>query len=259
MHQLGPIDVHQFPCLSDNYGFLVRDCASGEVAAVDTPEASRIIEEAEKLGWRVSHIFNTHWHPDHIGGNQQVAQRFGAKVVAPSGEGEKIAGSDRQVDDGDLVRLGETSFEVIAVPGHTLGHIAYYSPGAGAAFVGDTLFSMGCGRMFEGDKETFWASLSKLKALPAETTIFCAHEYTLANAAFALSVDPDNQALKARKAEAEATRAKGAPTVPVRLTEELEVNPFLRADHPGMSARLGMEGAGAAEIFGELRARKDRF
>ncbi|MCQ8185850.1 hydroxyacylglutathione hydrolase [Parvularcula maris] len=258
MHELGPIDVHQFPCLADNYGFLVRDRESGEVAAIDTPDAARITEEAEKLGWRITHIFNTHWHPDHAGGNEAVKDRWGAEIFAPE-EGGKIAVKDRIVRGGDRVILGETAFEVIAVPGHTLGHIAYHVPEAGAAFVGDTVFSMGCGRMFEGDRETFWSSLQKLKALPPETVLFCAHEYTLANAAFALSVDPSNEALVERQAAAKAERERGEPTVPVRLADELSVNPFLRADDQGLAASIGLEGASPAEVFGELRRRKDAF
>jgi hydroxyacylglutathione hydrolase len=259
MHHLGPIEVHQFPCLADNYGFLVRDIQSGKVAAIDTPDAARIAEEAEKLGWGIDHIFNTHWHPDHAGGNAELKARFGASILAPAGEGEKIAVKDRTVTDGEAVELGETSFEVLGVPGHTLGHIAYHVPAARTAFVGDTLFSMGCGRMFEGDRETFWSSLLKIRALPPGTLIFCAHEYTLANAAFALSVDPDNEALHARKDEAEQQRSEGLPTVPVHLADELAVNPFLRADSAELASALGMEGAAAPDVFGELRARKDRF
>lgn len=259
MHELGPIEVHQFPCLSDNYGFLVRDQASGKVAAIDTPDAGRITEEAEKLGWPVDMVLNTHWHPDHAGGNEQVKARWGARIVAPEGEGGKIAIKDQTVRGGERVELGSTRLEVIAVPGHTLGHIAYYVAEAGAAFVGDTVFSMGCGRMFEGDRETFWASLSKLAGLPPETLLFCAHEYTLANAAFALSVDAGNEALAGRMREAERQRAQGLPTVPTRLGEELAVNPFLRAGDPALAASLAMEGASPAEVFGELRARKDSF
>jgi hydroxyacylglutathione hydrolase len=259
MHQLGPIDIHQFPCLSDNYGFLVRDRASGAVAAIDTPDAARITEEAEKLGWAVTHVLNTHWHPDHAGGNEAIRERWGATIVAPEGEGEKIAVRDETTAGGDRVMLGGTVFEVIAVPGHTLGHIAYHVPEAGAAFVGDTVFSMGCGRMFEGDRETFWGSLEKLKALPRQTVLFCAHEYTLANADFARSVDPGNEALALRQAEARAQRERGEPTVPVTLAEELEVNPFLRADDEALAAGIGLAGASPPEVFGELRARKDAF
>ncbi|NNU16016.1 hydroxyacylglutathione hydrolase [Parvularcula sp. ZS-1/3] len=259
MHHLGPLTVHQFPCLQDNYGFLVRDEASGKVATIDTPEAARIEAEAEKLGWGIDLILNTHWHLDHIGGNAPLKERFGAEIVAPEGEGDKIPGADRRILGGDHVMLGETRLDVIAVPGHTLGHIAYHAPEAKLAFVGDTLFSLGCGRMFEGDKAGFWASLQKLRALPEETTIFCAHEYTKANAAFAMSVDAGNEALKARTAEVARLREEGTPTVPVALAEEKKANPFLRADDPALAASLGLSGAPAEDVFAELRSRKDSF
>lgn len=259
MHQLGSLTVHQFPCLNDNYGFLVRDGASGRVATVDTPDGGAIIAEAERLGWPVDLILNTHWHPDHIGGNAAIVERFGAEVIAPEGEGTKIPGKDRAVRGGDEVRLGETLFSVLDVPGHTLGHIAYVAPAAGAAFVGDTLFSLGCGRMFEGDPKTFWASLLTLRGLPPETTLFCAHEYTEANLAFALSVDADNPRLLERGAEIRALRARGAPTVPMTLAAEKKANPFLRADDPALAASLGLAGAPPHEVFAELRQRKDRF
>lgn len=259
MHHHGPLCVYQFPCLSDNYGFLVRDEASGTVAAIDTPDGQEIVRQAEKLGWNIDLILNTHWHPDHIGGNETVVDRFGAKVVAPEAEGEKIPGEDRSVRGGDHVMLGETRLDVIDVPGHTLGHIAYHCPEAKAAFVGDTLFSLGCGRMFEGDPKTFWASLEAIRSLPEETTIFCAHEYTAANAAFALSIDGDNQALKERAAEVETLRAAGEPTVPVVLADEIEANPFLRADDPALAAAVGKSGAPAHAVFAEIRSRKDNF
>lgn len=259
MHHRGPLFVHQFPCLQDNYGFLVRDGASGEVAAIDTPDAAVIAAEADRLGWPVSLILNTHWHPDHAGGNDALVRRFGCKVVAPQGEGAKIPHSDRAVTGGDRVALGDSLFEVLSVPGHTLGHVAYHCAAAKTCFVGDTLFSLGCGRMFEGDPETFWASLALLRSLPDDTMIFCAHEYTAANARFALSVDGDNPALRARAAEVERLRADHRPTVPVLLAGEIAANPFLRADDEALAASLGLAGAPPAEVFAELRRRKDRF
>jgi hydroxyacylglutathione hydrolase len=259
MHHLGPITVHQFPCLSDNYGFLVRDEMTGSVAAIDTPDGETIAREAEKLGWTVDLILNTHWHPDHIGGNDLLAERFGARVVAPEAEGQKIGHKDRAVREGDFITLGRTRFDVIAVPGHTLGHIAYHVAAAGAAFVGDTLFSLGCGRMFEGDPETFWNSLLKLRRLPANTTIFCAHEYSAANARFALSIDGDNDDLRRRAREIEALRGRNEPTVPVRLGDETRENPFLRADDPALAAAVGKTNAPPHEVFAEIRRRKDQF
>ena len=259
MHHGGPLLVHQFPCLSDNYGFLVRDAATGTVATIDTPDAKTIGDEADKLGWSIDLVFNTHWHPDHAGGNAALAERFGCKIIAPEGEGDKIAVKDEVVSDGAEVMLGDTALKVIGVPGHTLGHIAYYAADASLAFVGDTLFSLGCGRMFEGTPDVFWASILKLRSLPAETALFCAHEYTRANADFALSVDPQNAQLAARSEEIDRLRAEGLPTVPVTLADELPINPFLRADDAAFAASLGKKGAAAHEVFAEVRSRKDQF
>jgi len=259
MHHCGPLQVHQFPCLSDNYGFLVRDQVTGQVATIDTPDAEAIANEADKLGWSLDLVLNTHWHPDHAGGNAELKERFGCTIVAPEGEGDKIAVKDEAVADGATVMLGETALRVIGVPGHTLGHIAYHAADAKAAFVGDTIFSLGCGRMFEGTPEVFWSSLLKLRALPAETLMFCAHEYTAANAAFALSVDGENPLLKARHEEITDLRARGQATVPVRLEDELPINPFLRADDAAFAASLGLADAPAHEVFAEVRQRKDRF
>ncbi|MEO1657356.1 MAG: hydroxyacylglutathione hydrolase [Pseudomonadota bacterium] len=259
MHHRGPLTVHQFPCLSDNYGFLVRDEATGAVATIDTPDADVIIKEAESLGWRVDLVLNTHWHPDHAGGNRAVADHFGAEIIAPVAEGNKIPEKDRQVDDGATVMLGETAFDVVAVPGHTLGHIAYLVRPAKTAFVGDTLFSLGCGRLFEGTPEQMWTSLLKLRALPDDTMIFCAHEYTAANAAFAITIEPDNEALAARVDEISKLRLIEQPTVPVLLGAEKATNPFLRADVPDVKAALSMTDAPDHEVFGEIRSRKDNF
>ncbi|MEM1409594.1 MAG: hydroxyacylglutathione hydrolase [Pseudomonadota bacterium] len=260
MHQCGPLRVHQFPCLQDNYGFLLRDEASGTVAAVDTPDAGRIIEEAESLGWSIDLVLNTHWHPDHTGGNEEVAKHYGCPVIAPEAEAEKIPFKDKTLRGGETVSVGGTTFQVLDVPGHTLGHIAYYSAEAQAAFVGDTVFSMGCGRMFEGTADVFWGSLETLRKLPAETLFFCAHEYTAANARFAISIDGDNRDLQQRVQEVEALRREGEPTVPVRLADELKINPFLRSDESAMAQSLGLPTSTAAsEVFGELRRRKDNF
>ncbi|MEM0930327.1 MAG: hydroxyacylglutathione hydrolase [Pseudomonadota bacterium] len=259
MHHRGPITVHQFPCLSDNYGFLVRDDATGTVATIDTPDAGVIIKEAESLGWTVNLVLNTHWHPDHAGGNRAVADHFGAEILAPVGEDDRIPDKDRQIGDGDTVMLGKTALNVIAVPGHTMGHIAYLVPSAKTAFVGDTLFSLGCGRVFEGTAEQMWASLLKLRALPDETMIFCAHEYTSANAAFAATIEPGNAALQARMDEISKLRLIEQPTVPVLLGTEKATNPFLRADEPSVKAALAMTDAADHEVFGEIRSRKDNF
>jgi len=251
------ITVHQFACLADNYGFLVRDDASGLVACIDTPDADAVLDELDCLGWSLAYIFNTHWHPDHAGGNAAIKAATGCEVFAPAAEAAKIEGVDQQVKGGDTVRLGEWSAQVIDVGGHTNGHVAYYLPDAGIAFVGDSLFALGCGRMFEGTPPQFWASLSRLKALPPETTLYCAHEYTQANARFALHADPDNAALRDYAAEVDRKRAAGQPTVPMGLARELATNPFLRADAAEMQVRWG--GSSPPETFAALRAAKDSF
>lgn len=254
----GMLEVHQFPCLQDNYGFLLHDDDSGETACIDTPDADAYLVEAARRGWQITQIWNTHWHPDHAGGNATIKQLTGCKVTAPAVEAPKIAGVDRTVRDGDIVRLGRHEARVIDVGGHTLGHIAYHLPEDGIAFVGDSLFALGCGRMFEGTPPQFWASLSRLRTLPAETTLYCAHEYTAANARFALHADPDNAALRSYAAEVSERRARGEPTVPMQLARELEANPFLRAADPDMQARWGKPGDPVA-TFAALRSAKDKF
>jgi hydroxyacylglutathione hydrolase len=251
------IQVHQFPCLSDNYGYLVHDSQSGETVCIDTPDAEAYLREAAARGWRITQIWNTHWHPDHAGGNEAIKAQTGALVVAPAVDAPKIAAVDRTVAGGDLVALDGVDAQVIDVGGHTMGHVAYWLPSAGIAFVGDALFALGCGRMFEGEPGQFWASLSRLKALPEDTTIYCAHEYTASNARFAVHADPDNAALAAYAAEVETRRAAGEPTVPTVLKRQIATNPFLRADDPAMQARWG--GGDAVQTFAALRAAKDSF
>lgn len=238
-----PLAIRQFPCLSDNYGFLIRDEASGSAASIDTPDAAAILAELKAAGWRLDFIFSTHWHPDHAGGNQAVKAATGALVVGPA-EVARIAPLDRIVAGGDQVDLGETRFAVIESGGHTLGHIAYFDAADRVAFVGDTLFALGCGRLFEGTPAQMWASLRRLAALPADTKVYCAHEYTAANARFALTVD-DDPALRARAAVIFAARERGEATVPTTIALEMATNPFLRAAD--------------AEAFGALRAAKDAF
>lgn len=250
-----PLEVHQFPCLSDNYGYLARDAASGEVACIDTPDAGAIIRELDRLGWRLTVILNTHWHPDHAGGNAEVKAATGAEVIGPA-EVARIAAPDREVRGGDKVKLGATVFEVIESGGHTLGHVAYYDAADRTAFVGDTLFALGCGRLFEGTPEQMWTSLQRLAGLPDETRVYCAHEYTASNARFALSVD-DDPALKARAAEVFAARERGEPTVPTTIGLEKATNPFLRA--PKLAPRLGVPSAPAYAAFAAVRAAKDGF
>ena len=257
-----PLEVHQFPCLSDNYGFLLHDPVSGETAAIDTPDADAYLREAARLGWQITHVWNTHWHADHAGGNAAVKAATGCTVIAPAGDAERIKVVDRLVHDGDVVCLGEWEAAVIGVGGHTNGHIAYHLLGADIAFVGDTLFALGCGRMFEGTAPQFWHSLARLKALPPQTLIYCAHEYTAANARFALHADPDNAALASYAAEVFQRREHGQPTVPTTLARELATNPFLRADDPALQARWADRGARIGDpvaTFAALRHAKDTF
>lgn len=246
------LTIHQFPCLSDNYGFLVRDDATGQAACIDTPDAAAILRELKTLGWTLTHILNTHWHPDHAGGNAEIKAATGCTVVGPA-EVERIGTApDRVVVDGDEVMLGETRFEVLDTGGHTLGHVSYVDAADDVAFVGDTLFALGCGRLFEGTPQQMWASLAKLTALPDATAVYCAHEYTASNARFALSVDAD-PALAARAEQIFAARERGDWTVPTTIGLEKATNPFLRAP------LLRPDIADPAEAFGAVRAAKDSF
>jgi len=222
------LDVHLFPCRSDNYGFLIRDTATGVVAAVDTPDAERILQELEALGWgRLDLILNTHWHPDHTEGDERLKAETGCEIVGPE-EVRRVAPLDRVVADGDVVMVGETRFEVTATPGHTLGHVVFRSVENQLAFVGDTLFALGCGRLFEGTPEQMWASLQALAAWPEATVIWCAHEYTASNARFTLTLD-DRPETRAHAEAIFAARARGEPTVPTTIGTERRFNPFLTA------------------------------
>ena len=239
-----PLDVRLFPCLSDNYGLLVRDTATGVVASVDTPDADAILADLEASGWgRLDLVLNTHWHPDHTQGNAALKAATGCEIVGPE-EVRRAAPLDRVVRGGDLVSLGATALEVSEAPGHTLGHIVYRSPADGQAFVGDVLFVMGCGRLFEGSPEQMWTSLRMLAGWPDETVVWCAHEYTAANARFALTVD-ERPEMEARAAGVFAMRKRGEPTVPTTIGAEKAFNPFLRAPD--------------AAAFAALRAAKDGF
>ena len=254
-----PLDIALFPALDDNFGYLVRDAGSGRVAAIDAPEEAPILAELDKRGWTLTDILITHHHPDHTDAIAPLKRRFGVQVTGPRGEAGKIAGLDTLVAGGDTVSLGETRFEVIDVPGHTLGHIAYFFPADNVLFSADALFSLGVGRMFEGSPEPMWQGLERLKALPPETQIYCGHEYTLSNAKFALSVDPDNSALQARAEEVQRQLDAGRPTIPVTLASELAANPFLRADTPELARAMSLPGAPAWQVFGALRKAKDNF
>ncbi|TCJ37530.1 hydroxyacylglutathione hydrolase [Frankia sp. BMG5.11] len=250
------LEIHQFPCLSDNYGFLVHDPDSQETVCIDTPEANAYLREAAVKGWQITQIWNTHWHPDHAGGNAAIKAATGCTVSGPA-EVERIGPLDRVLTPGDTVTIGEHEGTVFDVGGHTNGHIAIHLPDDEVAFVGDSVFALGCGRMFEGTAEQFWASLQRIKALPPATMLYCAHEYTQSNARFALHADPDNAELQDYVAEIDQRRSRQEPTVPTKLERELATNPFLRADTDDLQARWG--GGAAHETFAALRAAKDSF
>jgi hydroxyacylglutathione hydrolase len=253
------IEVHMFPCLNDNYGFLVHEPESGSTATVDTPEVGPIEAALAEKGWSLTHIFNTHHHYDHAGGNEALKEKWSCRIVGAGNDAERIPGIDVTVSDGDVFEFGASAVRVFEVPGHTSGHIAFYFPDDGIAFVGDTLFALGCGRLFEGTPAQMWNSLNKLMALPDDTIIYCAHEYTQANAAFALSVEPDNDRLQQRAAEIDRLRSANQPTVPTTIALEKATNPFLRPDSENLQQTLGMIGADPVSVFAETRKRKDSF
>lgn len=253
------LNIHQFACLDDNYGYLIHVEGTGITAAVDTPDSDAIAAELDKRGWTLTHILNTHWHPDHAGGNAALKQRYGAVVIAPVDREDRIADVDQFVDDGDVLDLGGAEMKVLSVPGHTTDHIAFWFPEAGAAFVGDTLFALGCGRLFEGTAEQMWESLGKLTALPEDTMVYCAHEYTASNARFAVTIEPDNAELTERVAKIYQLRAAGKPTVPTTIGLELRTNPFLRTRSAEIRNRLDMPSQEDVTVFAEVRARKDMF
>ncbi|MBB4264849.1 hydroxyacylglutathione hydrolase [Roseospira visakhapatnamensis] len=251
------------PVLGDNYVHVAHEPDSGETAVIDPAVAEPVLAVLEDRGWRLTAILNTHHHHDHTGGNQTIKDRTGAQVVGNRKDARRIPGLDHGVVEGDTIRLGEQAARVIEVPGHTSGHIAFWfadaTPDSGALFCGDTLFSIGCGRLFEGSPAQMWASLGKLRALPPTTRVYCAHEYTEANIRFALTVDPDNPSLRGRAEEVARLRARNTPTVPSILGDEMAANPFLRADDPALAARLGLSASDPVAVFTEVRERKDRF
>ncbi len=252
-------EIRLFLCLKDNYGVLVHDPASGATAAIDAPEEEPIEVALAASGWKLSDILITHHHHDHTGGIRALKQRHGARVVAPRDEAAKIPAVDETVGDGDTVAVGALTAQVIGTPGHTLGQINYFFPAAKLLFAGDTLFSIGCGRVIEGTPDMMWQALLKLRALPDDTALYCGHEYTEANIRFALTIEPDNPALRARAAEAKRQIAAGAPTIPVLMGEEKRANVFLRADEPVVAAAVGLGGKPAAQVFAEVRKRKNNF
>lgn len=256
---MADFELELVPVLADNYVYLVREPDSGAVAVVDPSVAEPVIAALEARGWTPQLILNTHHHPDHVGGNEEIKARYSIPVAAPAADAHRIPGIDRELAEGDSVAIGDAQGRVIAVPGHTSGHIALHFKDQKALFCGDTLFSLGCGRLFEGTPEQMWESLSKLKALPDETMVCCAHEYTEQNGRFALSVDPDNDMLATRMKEVRALRSQDQPSVPSSLGVEKGANPFLRPGDRAIRGRLGMTEASDIEVFAEIRRRKDSF
>lgn len=254
-----PLEIVTIPCLSDNYAFLAHDPATGVTAVVDVPEAAPILDALDTRGWKADLVLITHHHWDHVEGLEGIKARFSAKVVGARADAERLPPLDVELDEGETVSIGGEKGSVIDVSGHTVGHIAYHFPESRAVFTADSLMALGCGRVFEGTMPMMWDSLSKIAALPHDTVVYSGHEYTEANGSFAVTVDPDNPDLARRIEDIRQKRAQGLPTVPSLLSEELVTNPFLRAADAGIRAHLGMQDATDAEVFAEIRGRKDRF
>ncbi len=253
------LEIHQIPVLSDNYVYLARCPETSATAVVDPSVTGPVLDAAKQKGWSITHILNTHHHGDHTGGNLEIKAATGCTIVGPGPDRDRIPGIDVEVDEGDSFMLGTAGARVFFVPGHTRGHIAYWFAESRALFCGDTMFAMGCGRLFEGTPGQMWQSLQKLMALPGDTRVYCAHEYTQANGRFALTVEPENEDLVRRMAAVDDMRARNIPTVPSTIAEERATNPFLRPESPLLMKTLGLAGADPVAVFSETRARKDRF
>ncbi|MFZ0422714.1 MAG: hydroxyacylglutathione hydrolase [Xanthobacteraceae bacterium] len=254
-----PAETYLFPCLKDNFGVLIHDPGTGATAAIDAPEAAPVEAALQKTGWRLTDILVTHHHADHTAGIGELKAHHKCRVVAPRNEAQRIAHVDETVAEGDTVNVGGIEARVIETPGHTAGHISYFLPSDQLAFVGDTLFSIGCGRVIEGNPEMMWNSLLKLRALPDATRFYCGHEYTDANIRFAKTIEPHNKALAARADEVAKLLASGKPTIPATIGAEKAANPFLRADNADLAQSLGLGGSPAWKVFAEIRERKNRF
>ncbi|PVA09891.1 hydroxyacylglutathione hydrolase [Pelagivirga sediminicola] len=254
-----PLEIITIPCLSDNYAFLAHYPGSGETLCVDVPEAAPVSAMLAQKGWTLSHVLLTHHHADHVQGLDALLADHPATVIGAAADAHRLPKLDVEVQEGDEIRIGMQTGRIFDVSGHTVGHIAAHFPDSDAVFTADSLMALGCGRLFEGSAEQMWRSLCKLMELPPDTVVYSGHEYTAANAKFAQTVDPDNSALISRSSEIDAARKQGRPTVPSTLATELATNPFLRAADPAIRAHLAMQDASDAEVFAEIRARKDRF
>lgn len=251
-------EIIQIPVYEDNYIYLIHDHESNETAVVDPALSEPILAILDEKGWGLNYIFNTHHHFDHVGGNLELKEATGCQIIGSKADQERIPGIDLCVIEGDQVHLGDNIGQVIEVPGHTRAHIAFWFEEAAALFCGDTLFSMGCGRLFEGSPKDMWSSMQKINQLPDHTLVYCAHEYTLANGRFALSIDHDNPALQKRMKEVEDLRAQDLPTVPSQLGLEKQTNPFLRANDKDLAKAVGLGDENPVQVFAEIRSRKDK-
>ncbi len=254
-----PLEIEVFQCRSDNYGVLLHDPETGQTASIDAPEEQPILDALARRGWTLTHILTTHHHTDHVEGNLGLKERFAVEIVGPVNEAVAIPGLDRSVADGDEFEFGDHTVCVIETPGHTAGHVCYYFPDDKILFAADTLFALGCGRLFERPAADMWHSLQRLSALPDETAVYFGHEYTLSNARFALTIDPDNKRLQARVRDIEEARAASRFTIPTTIGLEKETNPFLRVTDPAVRRNLLMESKSNEDVFAEIRKRKDNF
>ncbi|MEQ1544478.1 hydroxyacylglutathione hydrolase [Methyloglobulus sp.] len=253
------LEIITLPVLTDNYIYLIHDPVSRETAAIDPALSQPVLDILEKNGWQLTCIWNTHHHSDHIDGNFQLKQKTDCKIIAAKADWDRIPGIDQGVDEGDVIALGQHNASVIATPGHTRAHVVYHFAEDNILFCGDTLFVMGCGRLFEGTAEQLWHSLQKLKALPKSTKVYCTHEYTQTNGRFALTVEPENQQLQQRMIEVNRLRTNNQPTVPTTIAEELATNPFFREDSVDLQKTIGISSGKSVEIFAKIRRLKDGF
>lgn len=256
---MSDLTILVIPVLSDNYAYVVHDEDSGATAVIDPSEAKPVLAVLQQRGWTLTHVFNTHHHHDHVGGNLELQHATGCTIVGSAIDAERIPGLGIQVGDGDTYPVGCLGFTILHIPGHTRGHLALWLQDHQAVFTGDTLFTLGCGRVFEGTPEQMWASLCRLRELPESTRVYCGHEYTQKNAAFALTIEPRNEALRARADQTNTLRANGTSTIPSLLGEERRTNPFLRCDAASVQQSVGLDSADPVTVFAEIRRRKDAF